>query len=219
MKAIKIEMIHDLVCSWCPIGYRHLMTAVKRLEGKVDVDIHFLPFQLNPDMPAQGQLIADYFQQRMGWDAKKLAEYQASLIETGKAANVIYDFSKRTHYYNTHKGHCLIHWAEKFGQHQALNELMITAYFTQGKNLNDENVLSELVEELGLEPNEALKALRDPSLEKELNDKKKRVDALNITSIPAFLINGKHLVTCSNSADFFEDTLIKFSANVTQATM
>jgi predicted DsbA family dithiol-disulfide isomerase len=211
MKTIKIEMIHDLVCSWCPIGYNHLKVALERIEDDVTADIQFLPFQLNPEMPPEGELIADYFKERMGWDADQLKKYQTSLIRTGTAAGVSYDFSKRTHYYNTFKGHCLIHWAEKFGQHRALNELMIDAYFTKGSNLSNEVVLLDLVEQLGLNRSDALQSLTDPVLLKEISKKQQRVATLNVTSIPAFLINDEYIVSGSNSPDFFEEVLMRFS--------
>ena len=92
VKQLKIEMVHDIVCSWCPIGYSNITTAIKNLN--IEVDFRFLPFELNPNMDSEGELIAHYFSRQMGWGNEKLIDYQTSLVATAKKADVSIDFSK-----------------------------------------------------------------------------------------------------------------------------
>lgn len=202
MKPIKIEMIHDMVCSWCPIGYRNIQAAISNLE--LDVDFKFLPFELNPAMPPEGESIADYFNRQMGWGEEKLRSYQASLVNTAAKAGVEIDFAKRTHYYNTHHAHLLMHWVDQFNLQPAFNEALITAYFAQGKDVSKQTTLLNIIEGMGLNPHDASQALQSSSLEEALNKKRQKVQTLQVKSIPAFIINDQDFYSGSNSVEFFE---------------
>jgi predicted DsbA family dithiol-disulfide isomerase len=205
MKKLKVEMIHDVVCSWCPIGYANLKQALKNLE--LDADFHFLPFELNPDMDVQGEEINDHLGQRYGWSDSKRRDYRKNLLVVAEQADVAMDFSKRTHYYNTYQAHILIHWCEKFDQQQAMNELLIDAYFKQGLDINNRQVLLNLIGQLGLDRSQAEVALNSVETRQQLTLKKQRIQQAEISSVPAFIFNDSTLVTGSNSVEYFEQVL------------
>jgi len=205
MNKLKIEMIHDAVCSWCPIGYANLKQALKNLE--VDAEFYFLPFELNPEMEVQGEDINDYLSQRYGWNESKRRDYRKNLLAVAEQAGVEIDFSKRTHYYNTNQAHRLIHWCEGFDKQQAMNELLTDAYFKQGLDINNSQVLLNLVEQLGLDRSQAEVALNSVATKQQLAIKKQRVQQADITSVPAFIFNNRTLVTGSNSVEYFEQAL------------
>ncbi|PCI07863.1 MAG: hypothetical protein COB77_03675 [Gammaproteobacteria bacterium] len=204
---IKIEAIHDVVCSWCPIGYSNLKNALKRLESEVEAHITYLPFELNPEMPEEGETIANYFKRRQSWSPATLKDYQESLVKTAQSAGVVIDFSKRTHYYNSRKAHKLIHWAEQFNKQTVVNESLIETYFKQGLDISNTDVLLDIAEQLGMDRVSAQNALSSRQLELELEKKIERQKAFKLHSIPAFIINEDTLVSGSNSVDFFEKTL------------
>ena len=207
---IKIEAIHDVVCSWCPIGHSNLKAALKLLEDEVEAHITYLPFELNPEMPEKGEAIDSYFKRRQGWSSETLQNYQESLVKTAQKAGVIIDFSKRTHYYNTRKAHKFMHWAEQFDKQTAVNESLIEAYFKQGLDISNTDVLLDIAEQLGMNRTLALKALTSRVMEQALEKKVERHKAFKIQSIPAFIINEDTLVSGSNSVEFFEKTLSEF---------
>ncbi len=202
---IKIEVIHDVVCSWCPIGYSNLKNALKRLEGEVEAHITYLPFELNPEMPEEGETIANYFKRRQNWSSATLKDYQESLVKTAQSAGVAIDFSKRTHYYNSRMAHKLIHWAEQFNKQTAVNESLIKAYFKQGLDISNMAVLLEIAEQLGMDRISTQNALSSKQL--ALEKKIERQKTFRLHSIPAFIINEDTLVSGSNSVEFFEKTL------------
>ncbi|PCH60156.1 MAG: hypothetical protein COC19_06275 [SAR86 cluster bacterium] len=207
-KNLKIEMVHDIVCSWCPIGYSNIKAAINNLN--IEVDFHFLPFELNPKMTAAGESIASYFSQRMGWSENQLVAYQQSLVTTAAKAGVNIDFSKRTHYYHSRKAHLLMHWAERFNKQTALNELLINAYFKDGLNISDITVLLDIAEAVGLNRQKTETALASTHLNQGLEEKSSRLKTLNISSVPAFIVNGNSLISGSNSVQYFEDALSAF---------
>jgi predicted DsbA family dithiol-disulfide isomerase len=205
---LKIEMVHDIVCSWCPIGYNNIKAAINNLN--IDVDFHFLPFELNPNMAETGESIASYFGRRLGWNADKLLEYQLSLVTTAAKAGVSIDFSKRSHYYPTRNAHLLMLWAEKFNKQSELNECLIKAYFKSGLDISNLTVLLNIAKELGLNRREANAALVSTELKQALDTKIKRYKAFNISSIPAFIFNESTLISGSNSVQYFENILSTF---------
>ena len=200
-------MVHDLVCSWCPIGYNNIKAAINNLN--IDVDFHFLPYELNPDMDKKGELIESYFTRRMGWNESQLHDYQESLVETAENANVTIDFSKRKYYYNTRNAHLLMHLAKKINKQEALNGLLVKAYFNEGLDINNLSYLLEIAEEIGLDKIAVKKALTSTQLYQELDKKTERYKAFNVSSIPAFIINNSALISGANSVDFFQNALSK----------
>jgi len=209
MTSVKIEMIHDLVCSWCPIGYQNLSTAIDRLEGYIDVSIEFLPFQLNPDMPYEGENINDHLARRMKKSPAELAEYRRNLLEVAGKAGVTFDFDKRTHYYNSFKAHCLLNAAQKHGQQRDALRLLHRAYYQEGQNLSDESLLAKIAKDIG--GDSLLEFALSPSNIEETAAKETKARALNVQSVPAFIIDGQYLFHGSNSVEYFIDMLLKNS--------
>lgn len=204
---IKIELIHDVICSWCPIGYRNIKTALKRFEGRLDVDFRFLPYELNPNMPASGEPIDDYLRRRNDLGQEELKRYRDKVIRTAAQAGLTYDYSKRTHYWNTAKAHTLLHIAEKAGKQEAMNEALIEQYFTQGLNVDDLDGLARTAEPLDIRREELERALASTQVAAEMAQKHARVRRLGIRTVPGFVINETELLTGSNSVDYFSDYL------------
>ncbi len=206
MKTLKIEMIHDLVCSWCPIGYTNLKNALSNLN--IEADFYFLPSELNPAMGEKGEEIKAHLAGRYGWSETKQQDYRAHLLAVATQAGVAMDFSKRSHYYNSNKGHRLMHYSEGHNKQQAMNELLIDAYFKRGLDINNTQVLLDLAEQLGLDRSQVEKALTSDELTQAMVHKQKRVQSLGLGSVPAFILNGDTVVTGSNSVGAFEETLV-----------
>ena len=211
MKPLKIEIVHDVVCSWCPIGYANLTQALRNLS--VEADVFFLPHELNPDMGNEGEPIEHHLERRYGWDNQRQQQYREHLLEVASAADVSIDFSRRTHYYNTQYAHRLMHWAETFGKQKVMNELLIDAYFDKGLNVGDVNILSFLAEILGLDRADTKKAIESSEVETAVRRKKERLKHFEVTSVPAFIFNDTTLITGSNSVSFFESCIRNFIAD------
>ncbi|MFT6908454.1 MAG: putative DsbA family dithiol-disulfide isomerase [Oleiphilaceae bacterium] len=208
MKRLKIEMVHDVVCALCAIGYANLQQALRNLS--IEADIHFLPFELNPDMPQEGETEDYYFKRRQGWLAATLQHYQDSLVKTASNTGVTFDFSKRTHYYNTRQAHKLMHWAEQFNKQSAVYERLIETYFKQGLDISNTGVLLDIAEELEMDRIATQKALSSSQVTLTLEKKIKRQQGFKARSFPAFILNEDTLIDGSNSVKFLENTLSNF---------
>ncbi|WP_432472532.1 DsbA family oxidoreductase [Amphritea sp. HPY] len=208
MKRLKIEMIHDVVCSWCPVGYQNLRQALTNMRGEIEAQWYFLPFELNPDMPAEGQEIEQHLMERYGWSAEKQKLYRANLVKTAEDAGLIYDFSKRTHYYNTAAAHRLLHWAESLDRQVVVHEALIAHYFAGGMDVGSQVQLIALLDSLGLDAEKAKKEMSSMLFTQQLQRKYDRVKNLALGSVPAFIFNDDHLITGSNSVEFFQQQLL-----------
>jgi len=212
VKTLKIEMVHDVVCSWCSIGYVNLKQALRNLD--IEADIYFLPYELNPDIGPKGEGIDDHLGRRYQWTQSKLREYRKHLLSVAKRAGVGMDFSKRTHYYNSNKAHRLMLWSEGYNRQQAMNELLIDAYFKRGLEISNAQVLLDLVEQLGLDRSLAEHALTSDEVNQQLLFKQKRVQQLGLTSVPAFILNENSLVSGSNSVEYFEQVILDLTKTI-----
>lgn len=212
MKTLKIEMVHDVVCSWCPIGYANLQQALRNLN--IEADIYFLPSELNPDIGPMGESIEKYFKRRFQWSKATHTNYRSHLLAAAKQAGVCIDFSRRTHYYNSNKAHRLIHWSETYDKQQDMNQLLIDAYFKRGLDISNTQVLLELATHLSLNQSLTEDALVSNEMNQQLLLKKKRVNQLAISSLPAFVFNEHTLVTGSNSVAFFEQKILNLDKKI-----
>jgi predicted DsbA family dithiol-disulfide isomerase len=209
-KPIKIELIHDVVCSWCPIGYRNVKAALGEYENQLDVEFKFLPYELNPEMPEEGESIEDHLKRRNKWNTEQLRRYREDLIKTASKAGLTYDFSKRTHYWNTAKPHTLMHLAEKIGRQDALNEILIQQYFAEGLNVGDTESLANLASSIGIDGKDFVAALSSPKVAAEMAEKKARVQRFNVRSVPTFVVNDSEGLRGSNSVEFFVQYLSNY---------
>ena len=200
---INIELIHDVVCSWCPIGYSYIKAALKQLDNQIEVEFKFLPYELNPEMPKEGESIEDHLKRRNNWNTEELLRYRENLVETANQAGLIYDFGKRTHYWNTAKAHTLIHFAEKFDKQEQINRVLIQQYFAEGLNVDDAESLANIASSVGLNHDDVIAAFTSPEIAAEMLEKQARVHRFNVRSVPTFIINDIELVPGANPVEFF----------------
>lgn len=208
MKKLKIEMVLDLTCSWCPIGYKYITTALKNLDlTEEDVDFKFLPFQLNPEMSNDGELINNNLKRKTGQNDGQLELYRENLLNVAKECGVEFDFNKRTHYFNTFQGHILINLAQEKSLQQDVYEILCDAYYKNGKKFTDEGVINKVADKLELSKEYIFNLFSQSSIKKEFSKKESYVKLLGINSIPTFIINDTNLIRGSNSVEFFESYL------------
>lgn len=207
MQTLKIEMIHDVVCSWCHIGYQNISRALERFSNEVSAEIHYLPFQLNPNVGPVGVDIVEHLCQRNQWSIADVMAYRKNLMEKTKEVGVTIDFSKRTRYYNTANAHRLILAAENLGLQRQIHEALLQAYHVEGANISDIDVLVKTAEKIGFDQNRASQAIGSTVINQQLKALEERVRLYSLKSVPAFIFNGSRFVSGSLSVDYFEQLI------------
>ena len=200
---VSIEYVHDVVCSWCPIGLQNIFRAIDVLGDQIDFEIRFLPYELNPEMAPEGERIDAYLRRRNGWNRAQFEDYADMVVQ--KAANVglTYDYNKRTRYYNTGKAHRLIDLAEQSERQVALVHALTLGYFRDGVDISDTDSLIEIAAAVGLDQDMASATLEEDQPSAKLREKYRRVRSLEIKSVPSMLIDGRRFVQGSHSPEFF----------------
>jgi len=207
---IKIEAIHDVVCSWCPIGRSNIKAALKILDKQIEAEIEYLPFELNPDMLAEGETIETHLMLRNNWSKEQFLRYREKVTETAKNAGLVYDFGKRTYYYNTAKAHRLIHFAQSFQKQEAVVDALTARYFMQGVNVSEDVNLLDIAVSVDLDRRQAEQALLSEKVSEDVQRKYDRAKNFTVRGVPAFIINGTEFIQGSNSVEFFVQNFERF---------
>ncbi|RON53464.1 DsbA family oxidoreductase [Pseudomonas frederiksbergensis] len=205
--SVSIDFISDVVCPWCALGATALEQAIENVAGEVSVELTYKPFELNPDMPAVGENAVEHLMRKYGRTAEDVAAGKAMQIARGEAIGFKFDLEKRSHFYNTFDAHRLLTWALREGRQVALKKALLRGYFSDGQNLSDRETLVRLAAEVGLDAAAAREVLASGAFATEVRDLEEFYRERGINSVPAMVLNGRHLVSGSQSVEYYEQML------------
>jgi predicted DsbA family dithiol-disulfide isomerase len=204
---MRIDFVSDISCPWCAIGLKSLEQALERVAGEIEVDIHFQPFELNPGMGPEGQDIAEHITEKYGSTPAQQEQSREMIRQRGEDVGFTFNMSKRGRIYNTFDAHRLLHWAEGQGQQRALKEKLLEAYFTQGDDPSSHDVLVRVAGEAGLDPEQARTVLESNAYADEVRQQEYNWQRAGIRSVPAIVINERHLISGGQPPEVFEQAL------------
>lgn len=212
MKALRIDIVSDVSCPWCIIGYQALNTALDRVKNNIHADIHWQPFELNPHMSQEGQEINEHITQKYGISLQQAEQNREAIKQRGLAEG--YEFGNRGggRIYNTFDAHRLLHWAAEQGKQTELKLALFDLYFKQSGNPSDHQQLLTVVENVGLDIDQAKAILASNEYEVAVREAQQHFQRLGISSVPAVIINNKHLISGGQPADVFEQALTQIAA-------
>lgn len=200
-QALRIDFVSDIACPWCAIGLWSLKHALEQLGDEVDAEIVVHPFELNPDMPPEGQSVLDYASRKNGSTAAQVAERQALIRERGASAG--FAFAPRTRIYNTFDGHRLLHWAGAQGKKLPLKEALLNAYHGSGKDPSNHDVLLEAAQSVGLDATQARRVLESGEYADEVRREVAEFQSMGISSVPSIIFDNRYLVSGGQQAEAF----------------
>lgn len=211
-KQIRIDFVSDISCPWCVIGLKSLEQALDRVKDVVGAEIHFQPFELNPAMAPGGQDIGEHLAEKYGANEEQRA--QTREVIRARAAELGFDFNMetRSRIYNTFDAHRLLHWADTQGREHALKTALFEAYFTKGENPGDHGVLARVAGEVGLDSAEAARILATGAYADEVREREHFYQRAGISSVPAIIINERHLISGGQPPEVFEQALRTIAA-------
>ena len=209
---LKIDFVSDVSCPWCVIGLRALEQAAERLAGEVQLDLHFQPFELNPQMGPEGQDIGEHLQQKYGASAEQREATRAAIAARGAELGFTFTPGARGRIYNTFDAHRLLHWAELQGRQPALKNALFKAYFTDGEDPSNHELLVRLVGEVGLDVAEARALLQSDRYATEVREREQFYLQQGIHSVPAVIVNDRHLIQGGQPVEVFAQALRQIAA-------
>lgn len=205
MADLTIDIIADPVCPWCYLGYTRLKAAMDHLGDDFRFDIHWLPFELHPEVPQTGVPRAEYLGKKFGGQ-EKLNEATHALQNVGVEAGIEFNFSDKDVVPNTKLAHQFIAQASRMELATSMMTALFYAYFTKGENIGDVTVITRIAKEVGLQEDDIEDAL---SREAEIlvEEKMDRLTSLNIQSVPTYIVNEKFLVQGAHPPETFAEIL------------
>lgn len=198
-KPLRIDIVSDVVCPWCVIGYRQLAEALK--QTKTPHEIHWHPFELNANMPSEGQNMREHIIEKYGSTKQESDASRVRLTDAGDEVGFEFNFNDDTRMHNTFNLHQLLHWADQQGRMHELKQALFAAHFTHNRNISDINVLADIAAETGLDRDEALAVLEDQRFAQEVREAEKHWQQQGIQSVPAIIFNERHLVSGAQGVD------------------
>jgi predicted DsbA family dithiol-disulfide isomerase len=209
---MKIDFVSDVSCPWCVIGLIALEQALARVAGQVQAQLTFQPFELNPAMPPEGQDMAEHLQQKYGSTPEQFQGYRQMIRERGLALGFDFQMDRRNRVYNTFDAHRLLHWAELQGRQLELKQALFKAYFTDGQSPASHDVLVALAAQVGLDTDRARAILASDEFAADVRQQQRFYQQQGISSVPAVIINDRHLISGGQPADVFEQALRQLAA-------
>jgi predicted DsbA family dithiol-disulfide isomerase len=206
-RTVKVDFVSDVVCPWCALGATALEQAIENLAGEITVELTYKPFELNPDMPAEGEHAVKHMMRKYGRTAGEVASRNEMVIARGEALGFRFDLEKRSHFYNTFDAHRLLLWATHEGRQVPLKKALLKAYFTDGQNPSDQETLVRLAGEAGLSSERAREVLAAGEFADEVRELERFYIDRGINSVPAMVLNDRQLVTGSQSVEHYETVL------------
>ena len=209
---IKIDFVSDVVCPWCAVGLNALEQAIARVGDEIQVELHFQPFELNPQMAAEGEDIDQHLANKYGLGPEQLASNREALRQRGAALG--FQFNARNRIYNTFDAHRLLHWAGTLGadRERALKHALLKAYFTDGQDVSSPAVLAEIAGSAGLDAQRARQVLDSGEYAAQVREQERFYQSQGIRAVPSVILNDRHLIQGGQPVEQFEAALRQIAA-------
>ncbi|MCP5359345.1 MAG: DsbA family oxidoreductase [Sinobacteraceae bacterium] len=200
---MKIEVYSDTICPWCYVGFARLQEALAARPG-IPMQIGWLPFELNPDLPPEGEDRRQYMLRRFG-DVDRFAAGQAQLLEIGATLGLDFEFGRITRTPNTRRSHALIHWAGEAGAatQTDVKRRALRAHFSEGRDLADPQVLAGIAAAAGLDREAALIAIDEPARHKAIMALEAQARQWGVSGVPTFIFERRYAFSGAQSLEVF----------------
>ena len=204
---IKIDIVSDVVCPWCTIGYKRLDKAISEMGIQDQVEIEWQPFELNPHMPKEGQNVQEHIAEKYGSSLEDQKRSQEYMAEAGAELGFTFDYFDEMRMANTFEAHILLEYAKAFGKQTELKMRLTTAFFSERKDVSDRAILKQALLDVGLNAEEALANLDNDQSRYEIRSKEDYWKNLGVNSVPTIVFNRKSAVTGAQPVDVFKRIL------------
>ena len=204
-KPLRIDIVSDVVCPWCAIGYSQLAEALK--QTNTPHEIHWHPFELNPNTPHEGRNYREHIMEKYGTTAEDIQENRARMTAAGAEAGFNFQFTDEFRTYNTFNTHQLLYWADQQGRMHDLKQALFVAHFVDNQNISDYSVLADVAADVGLDRSEALAVLKDQRFAAAIEKEKQHWQQQGIQSVPSMVFNERHLISGAQGVENYKSIL------------
>ena len=203
---IKIDYISDVACPWCAVGLGNLNQAMALLDEKANFEVHFRPFELNPNMPNGGQDAIEHLTEKYHLTADQVKANQANIRAKALEAGFQFHPEGRKRVYNTFDCHRLLYWAAKeydLQKQAVLKKELLNTYFCLAVNLDDQDNLIDAVIRAGLDKDRAQEMLKGKEFSSEVREEESTYTSAGISSVPSIILDNQYLLQGAQPTESF----------------
>lgn len=202
---LRIDIVSDVMCPWCIIGYRQLVAAAEATG--TEIDVHWHPFELNPQMPFEGQNLLEHVMEKYGATREGSKDTRSHMKAVGDELGFDFNFSDDSRMHNTFQTHQLIAWAKSQSRGDDLKQAFFVAHFTDQRDLSDPSVLCDVAGEIGLDRDIAVTILDNGTFADIVRTEQRSWTDRGVRSVPTMVFNNKHAVAGAQGVDNFTNIL------------
>ncbi|PWG64036.1 DsbA family oxidoreductase [Spiribacter halobius] len=207
MQKLRIDLVSDVACPWCAIGYRRLEQALETLQGEVDVELVWQPFELNPDMPPEGEPILEHLCRKYGQDAESIQRTQGEIVALAEQLGLNFQRATERRAHNTFDAHRVLAWAGEHGRETELQLALFDAYFGEAKRPSDPEVLRAAAVRAGLDGDEAEAVARSDRYADAVRAAERRFLEAGVSAVPGFVLGGRYLISGAQPPEALADAI------------
>ena len=200
---LKIDIVSDVVCPWCAIGYKKLSKAMTQLEDEISFEVNWKPYELHPEIPKEGFDKKEYYKIKFGKSSRSSDKFDF-INEEGKKAGLEFNFKKSKNLPNTFLAHRLLWLCRSKDMQDVLAEALFYAYFTDGRDVGNTDELIKISSENGLNKEEIKEFFQTNIGHEEVLREENRAREMNISSVPTYIFNKKYLLVGGQESDTFK---------------
>ncbi len=208
-KKIKLDIISDVVCPWCVIGYKHLMAAINELGIQEQVEIEWQPFELNPDMPVEGEGLREHIARKYGASKQQSDDTRANITEQGAKCGFEFNYSDDMKMVNTLDAHILLDVAHDKGKQTDLKLRLFSAFFSEQKDVSAVSTLIDEAGKVGISKQDVTQALSDTGLREKVKSTEAQWHQMGISSVPTVIFNRKTALTGAHPQESYKSVLME----------
>jgi len=207
VQPLRIDFSSDVACPWCVVGLRSLLQALDAVGDEVRAEIRFQPFELNPDMPPEGENTFEHVQKKYGSTPERSAAARQAIKDSGEALGFTFNYGPESRIWNTFDAHRLLHWAGLEGRQLELKQALFKSNFTDQRPTNDAAALADAVSEAGLDPARAVAILASDEFAEEVRAEEQHWRANGINAVPSVIFNERWLIQGGQPPQVFEQAI------------
>lgn len=204
---IKIDFISDIMCPWCVIGYQRLQQAIDELDVADQIEISWQPFELNPDMPIEGEDLEEHLSRKYGSTIEESKRTAEQITALAKEIGFTIDFYPGMRIVNTRDAHVLLAYAKEHGKQTELKVRLFNAHFNERKDVSDRNVLVNELNQVGLKGDEAIQQLENNEAIKRIKDQTHFWQRQGVSSVPALVFNRTSALPGAQPVEVYKQVL------------
>ncbi|TDQ33050.1 DsbA family oxidoreductase [Zeaxanthinibacter enoshimensis] len=204
---IKVDVVSDVVCPWCIVGYKRLEKAISELGIEDKIELEWQPFELNPHMPPEGENIQEHLHKKYGAEPEDQKKSQDRLSQFGEELGFKFDYWDEMKIVNTRDAHILLDYAKEKGKQTELNLRLIESYFSERKDVSEKEVLEQALKEVGLNSQEAMARLESDDARYQVTSNENYWQSLGVSSVPTMVFDRKSALTGAQPVEVYKQVL------------